>query len=177
MNMHRIRMLCTTAVFSISYLLMGARPLAGQDDCQALIKSEADAFGKLQNTPAHVYSTTKIGDHTVDSEVIYAAGSIYGKVNGKWMVMDTIKSAEQLQQQAMHRASAKDTCRYLRDEPENGEIAALYSTHSETSRGTMDMQIWISKRTGLILRHDIDSNGGKVVMSSRYDYANVKPPL
>lgn len=177
MNMHPTRLLCTIAVFSIACLLMGARPIAAQNDCQALIKSEKDAFGKLQNTPAHVYSTTKIGSTTVDSEVIYAAGSIYGKVNGKWIVMDTIKSAEQLQQQAMQRATAKDTCRYLGDEPENGEMSAQYRAHSETSKGTMDMQIWISKKTGLILRNDIDSNGGKFLMSSRYEYTNVKPPL
>ncbi len=177
MNMHRTRLLCTTAVFSIASMSTGVRALVAQDDCQALIKSETDAFGKLQNTPAHVYSTTKIGGSTVASEVIYATGSIYGKVNGKWIVMDTSKGAEQLQQQAMHRASAKDTCRYLRDEPENGEMAALYRAHSETSQGTMDMQIWISKKTGLILRNDIDSNGGKFLMSSRYEYTNVKPPL
>jgi len=109
--------------------------------------------------------------------VIYAAGNIYGKITGKWMVMDTIKSAEQLEQQLMHHAIAKDTCRYLRDEPVDGEMAALYSTHSETPKGKIDMQIWISKAGGLILRHDTDSDGGKVLTSSRYEYGNVKPPL
>jgi hypothetical protein len=77
----------------------------------------------------------------------------------------------------MHHANSKDTCRYLRDEPVNGEMAAVYSTHSETAKGRINMQTWISKARGLILRQDADSDGGKVIMSSRYDYGNVKPPL
>ena len=63
----------------------------------------------------------------------------------------------------------------LRMSPLNGEMAALYNSHSETPKSKIDMQMWISKSKGLLLRQDMASGG--VVNSSRYEYGNVKPPL
>jgi hypothetical protein len=161
--------------FTIGYVLTGTLPVTAQDDCKVMQKVLADAYSKVHNTPTHVYTTSKIGSQTFTSEIIYAAGSMYAKINGKWTLSDSIKDLEQSDQQNRHNANSKDTCRYLKDEPLNGEMAALYSSHSETPKGKVDLQIWISKSKGLLLRQDSNSSG--VLISSRYEYGNVKPPL
>lgn len=166
--------------FTVGLLLMGASPLAAEDDCKVMGKVEMEAFNKTYSTSAHVYSTTKIGSETFNSEIIYAAGSSYYRASGgKWSLFGTTKDAEKetekLTQQNQHNANSKDTCRSLKDEPVNGEMAAVYSTHSETPKGKIDVQIWISKARGVVLRVDTDSD--KVLTSMRYEYGNVKPPL
>src|SRR5580698_10472559 len=123
METTRARLLYILVCFTIAYLAMGTPPLAAQDDCKAIL----DAESKVDNTPAHVYLTMKIGSQTVASETIYAAGSIYGKIDGKWSVTETIKDAQQLRQDNLRKNKEKVTCRYLKDEPANGEMAALYS--------------------------------------------------
>jgi len=169
------RLLHIVVGFTIVYLLVVASLLTAQDDCKAVEKVLADASGKIHNTPTHVYTTSKIGNKTFTSEIIYAAGSMYIKVNGKWTLSDSIKDVEQLEQHSKHNGDSKDTCRYVKDEPVNGETAAVYSSHSETPKGKIDIQIWISKSKGLLLRQDTESGG--LVNSSRYEYGNVKPPL
>ena len=68
----------------------------------------------------------------------------------------------------------------MRDDPVNGESAALYTTHDDTAHGKSDNQIWVSKSKGLILRQemDIDTGGanGKTHLSVRYEYSNVQAP-
>jgi hypothetical protein len=171
------RLLNIVAGFTAGYLLMPGMPLAAQDDCSAMAKAMAAAFGKQHKTPTHVYSTSKISGQTFPSEMIYAAGSVYMKINSKWTLTDSIRDLEQPVPKKGQSANSKDTCRYVKDEPVNGEMAALYSSHSETAKGKIDLQIWISKATGLPLRQETDSDGGKAVISTRFEYGNVKPPL
>jgi hypothetical protein len=175
MKIIRTRLFHTVVDFTVGCLLLVASPLRAQDDCKQMERLVADAFSKVHNTPTHVYTTSKIGNQTFNSEIIYAAGNMYMKINGKWTLSDSIKDIEQTEQQARHNAHSNDTCRYVKDEPVNGEMASLYSSHSETPKGKIDMQTWISKSNGLLLRQETASSG--VVNSSRYEYANVKPPL
>ena len=56
-------------------------------------------------------------------------------------------------------------------------MAAVYSSHSETPKGKIDLQVWVSKSSGLLLHQEMDDAEGKVLMSTRYEYGNVKPPL
>lgn len=161
----------------IAVFLIATTPLRAQDDCKALEKVVTDGFSRLHTMPAHVYTTSKISGQSFVSEMIYANGSMYMKLNGKWTVAGSIKDMEQTEQQAKANANSKDSCRHLSDEPVNGELAAVYSSHSETPRGTLDMQLWVSKSKGLILRQDVTSQGGKAVISSRYEYGDVKAPL
>jgi len=160
---------------TIAYLLWGASPLTAQDDCKVLEKVTADAFNQVHNAPTHVYTTTKINGQSFSSEMIYAAGSMYVKTNGKWISAGSIKDVEQTEQQMQHNANSKDTCRLLKEESVNGEVASVYNSHSETPKGTIDLQFWISKANGKLLRQDTSSNGA--LMSSRYEYGGVKPPL
>jgi len=160
---------------TIAYLLWGAMPLTAQDDCKVLEKVTTDAFNKVHNTPTHVYTTTKVNGQSFGSEIIYAAGSMYIKGNGKWTSGGSIKDMEQSEHQLQHNANSKDVCRQLKDESINGEVVSVYNSHSETPKGTIDLQFWISKASGKLLRQDTTGNG--VLMSSRYDYSGVKPPL
>jgi hypothetical protein len=171
MKTMRTRLLYVLVSFTIGHLLMGASPLAAQDDCKAIL----DAESKLDNTPAHAYATIKIGGKTTSGETIYAAGSIYAKINGKWIVTESIKDEEQLKQENLRKNQDKVTCRYLKDELVNGEMAAVYSSHDETPKAKIDMQVWISKAKGLPLRMETDVD--KVHSSARYEYTNVKAPL
>jgi len=176
MDTTRIRLLYMVVGCTIGYLPLSAPPLAAQDDCKALSKVLLEAAVKFHNNPARVYGTVRnAGGRIVNTELIYAAGSVYMNINGKWTGPTT--GVEQQMEQLTRNFTARDTCRYLRDEPVNGEMAALYSVRSETPRGTHDTQIWISKSKGLLLRQDVDSDGGKTHLSSRYEYGNVKPPL
>jgi hypothetical protein len=167
--------LSVVVAIPIAYLLCGVLPLTAQDNCKVLQKVTADAFNKVHNTPTHVYTTTKVNGQSFSSEIIYAAGSMYVKANGKWISGGSIKDVEQSEQQIQHDANSKNTCSQLKEESINGEVASVYNSHSETPKGTIDLQFWVSKANGNLLRQDTSGNG--VLMSSRYEYSGVKPPL
>jgi hypothetical protein len=159
--------------FTLGHLLIGAKPVAAQGDCQLVL----DAANKVWDTPTHLYDTTNIGGTTQTVEMIYAAGAIYTKYGGKWspspMSMQEMKELDQ-----KNRQNNKMTCRYLKDEPVNGEMAAVYGVHteSESPKVKLDSQMWISKAKGLLLRQE-DDLGDKNHASSRIEYGNVKPPM
>jgi hypothetical protein len=169
MQTTRKRLLYIMVGFTFGQLLIGAKPLAAQGDCQLVF----DASSKVFNTPAHLYLTMNMGGTTQTTESIYVAGAIYVKFGGKWssslISMQDMKEREQKNIQ-----NNKTTCRYLHDEPVNGEMAAVYGVHSESPKS--DSQIWISKATGLPLRSEVDF-GDKNHVSMRYEYGNVKPPM
>lgn len=166
--------LLRTIALALLLPLIGATPLAAQGNCQAV----DNAMNKIYTTPTHLYNT--MGSN-IKNEIIYVGGAIYDNVRGKWA-----KSGLTLQQlmkmEEDNRRNSKYTCSYLRDEAVNGETAALYSTHAERSNPAVksDGQIWISKTKGLPLRQeeDIDAGSGtRMHHSTRYEYANVQPPL
>jgi hypothetical protein len=170
-----LKIVKTVVASMITFLLWSASPLRAQNDCKILEKVGADALNKVHTTPTHVYTTTKINGQSFSSEIIYAGGSMYAKTNGKWISAGSIQDVDQSEQQLKHDASSKDTCSQLGDESVNGEVATVYKSHSETPKGSIDLQFWISKANGRLLRQDTIGNG--VLMSARYEYSNVKPPL
>jgi len=171
METTRKRLLYLVVGFTFGQLLIGARPVAAQGNCQLVL----DASSKVLDTSAHLYTTMNIGGTTQTAEQIYVAGTIYVKFGGKWgpspMTMQEMKELAQ-----KNRQNSKVTCRYLHDEPVDGEMAAVYSSHEETPKGTTDSQIWISKAKGLLLRSEVDL-GDKNHVSTRVEYGNVKPPM
>jgi outer membrane lipoprotein-sorting protein len=177
MQIARTRLLCILTGFAIATPLMFAPPLKAQDDCKVIYKMLADAQAKLHSTSAHVYTTSKIGSQTFTSEMIYAGGSMYMKINGKWSLAGSMKDTEASEKPLQQHAGAKDTCRHVKDELLGGNMTTVYATHSETPKGTLDMQVWISKAQGLLLRSDMNSDGGKDLISIRYEYGNIRPPI
>jgi hypothetical protein len=68
----------------------------------------------------------------------------------------------------------EETCKYLRDEAVEGEAAAVYSDNFIGKAAKTEGQIWISKKTGLVLRQegDVDLGAkGKGHQSIRFDYS------
>jgi hypothetical protein len=148
--------------------------------CQALF----DASDKLYTAPYHLYSTqTSKGIENgkpMSSETISAGGKRYILMNGAWSVSPISIEVEKEMGQRNRKSARNLSCRYLRDEPVNGESAAVYSTHSETEQGKNDNKVWVSKGTGLILRQETDLDLGagrpKAHVSVRYEYENVQAP-
>jgi hypothetical protein len=74
------RLLYILISFTIGYLPIAASPMMAQNDCKVIL----DGAIKVLNTPAHVYTTGKIGGTTVNSEMIYAGGTVYPKTGAFW---------------------------------------------------------------------------------------------
>jgi hypothetical protein len=159
---------------AIAFLLIAASPVAAQVDCKVILEAES----KLDNVDAHVYTTTNAGGHPLTVEMIYAAGNIYFKNQGKWENGGSRKEMDQLKK---NHKNSTPICRYVKDEAVSSEMAALYGSHEETPSGKVDTQVWISKASGLPLRQetsiDVGGSAGKSVNSARYEYGNIKPPL
>jgi hypothetical protein len=169
---YRRQLLHAMLGFTFGQLLIGAKPLAAQDDCKLVL----DAMTKLFDTPTHAFLTMNVGGKPQTGESIYAGGSVYAKYEGKWITEATTKEMKELDEK--NRQNNKTTCRYLKDEPVNGEMAAVYSVHSvheASPKSTSDSKTWISKAKGLPLRTDTDMEGSHISM--RFEYGNVKPPI
>lgn len=177
MRIARTRLLCILIGFAIATPLMFAPALKAQDDCTVMYKMLTDAQTKLYSTPAHVYTTSKIGGQTFPSEMIYAGGSMYMKINGKWSLAGSTKEMQATQKSLQAKADTKYSCHHVKDELVGGNMATVYTSHSESPKGTIDMQVWISKAQGLMLRSDMNSNNGKDIISIRYEYGDIKPPV
>ena len=143
--------------------------------CQPLFDSTVKVF----STSAHVYNTTALaGGKSRTGELIYANGVIYVLVDGKWvrskMTMDAMRKQEQ-----ENIRNGNTTCRHVRDELVNGDLAAMYTMQGENEGVKSQGQVWISKSKGLPLRTEEDVDTGdpdKQHMSIRYEYSNVHAP-
>jgi hypothetical protein len=127
----RLRSLSIIVGFTFGLPLIGATRLPAQDNCQPTY----DAMSKVMTTPTHIYaSMTAVpnnGDKPITTETIYVAGSAYVKVSGKW-IRGRMTQQQVMKKEEENRKNSKATCRYLKEESVNGEVAAVYSTHSET---------------------------------------------
>jgi hypothetical protein len=181
MRKHSIRHNWLAAASALLLTVATAQPLLADDAC----KMAGDATSKLVFTPVHMYMTEVAGfrkNQPKNSETIYtggANGAIYIMVDGKW-TRSRLTSGEMKGSRDEAGATSKQTCRYLRDEPVNGESAGVYSTHEETEAGKVDSTVWISKTRNLPLKSETDLDVGGAMGKShtvvRYDYSNVQPP-
>lgn len=156
-----------------------ARAAAVDPACKPVL----DSLAKQYSTPVHIYMT-QVGElrggKPRSAESIFAGGTIYIQMRGKWMRSPMSLEEMRRQREENIRDAKSMSCRYLRDEAVDGEAAAVYSSQSETEDAKSSSTLWVSKRTGLPLKNeiDIDTGGtqGKEHSSVRYDYSNVRPP-
>jgi hypothetical protein len=112
-------------------------------------------------------------------EMIYVHGNTYSGVDGTWTVSPVTEQDMKDMLATKETMATHSVCKHLRDESVGGEIAAVYSSHSESERSATDSTAWISTSKGLVLRMEVDINpktGSKTHMSIRYDYKNVQKP-
>jgi hypothetical protein len=162
-------------------LLVSASSLRAADaTCQQL----AASINKYATVPTRIVSTASSqarGGKEESSETVLVNNAIFIKIGGKW-IRSKVTSQEMADptEDKDAPATAKSTCRYERDEAVNGEMAAVYSEHTDDEGSTVNAQFWISKSKGLPLRSEIDmdvgGSMGKSHRSSRYEYSNVQPP-
>jgi hypothetical protein len=177
MRRTQVRSRCTEIVFTMACLLVYTSPLVAQVDCKLVTKATKAVFSRTLNVPTHAYTTSKMGGHIIEIEMIYVDGSLYLKSDltsdGQWTLDNSI--LKQAEEQVTHNPKSKNTCRYLGDEPLNGEMAGKYSLNTKTRKRKTDELVWISKASGLLLRDEKDWGDGLVTIS-HFGYNNVKPP-
>ena len=180
-NIGLARMICSfrcVAALGLFLLLCGMpRVVRAQSEC----KVAYDAGDKLNATPHHGFTTrsrVSNADKPETMEGIFVGGVYYVQSRGKW-VKSPMTAEQMKQQEEENRKNAKNTsCKHVRDELVNGEAAAVYKVHSETEDTKADAQIWISNSKGLILREeeDLDTDGEKMHIVTRFEYSNVAAP-
>ena len=126
----------------------------------------------------HAYEIETSGRGKRSIESISAGGAIYVTIGGKWKKSPLTVRQMQEQEEENIRDARNASCRYLRDEPVEGQAAEVYSAHSETDGLVSDTVVWPAKADHRVLHEEEDMNqsGDKMHMSIRIDYANVAAP-
>jgi hypothetical protein len=178
MNLRNLRLpfICGAMVMSS----LGAAPANAED---AVCKVVFAAMTKLATTPSHTFltSTTGAQKSTVRlSESVNTGTTRYIQVNGKWMASPLTTKAMLAQEEENRRNSKELHCSYLRDEVIAGESTAVYASHSKSEFGVSDARVWISKRTGLLLKEEIDLSSDDqqdvTHYASRFVYDGIRAP-
>ena len=123
--------------------------------------------------------------HTVAS---HGANTVHGvTVNGTtWLQMDgtwrkspmTVEANIAMSRENL-KAARSYACKALPDSVVDGKPVANWATHTVVEDGTAHSRIAIAKGTGLVVSVENWHAGetGPPDIVTRYDYANVKPPL
>jgi hypothetical protein len=178
--MRRNQALISSFIGLTTFALLLPRAHAG-DSCQPMMNSVT----KRLSTSSHMYMTETGGylkGETRNGEMIYAGENTYINVKGQWR-KSPVSKQEMLEQQQENWKNAKSTtCHVVGDEAVGGQMATIYSVHSETEDSKEDGRIWLSKSSGLPLKEEIDIDVGGGAMgkshkSIRYEYNNVHAPI
>lgn len=148
---------------------------ARADDC-ALVATDAwIAQAKLPHATTHVMSVP--GKPPTRVEMIFSGDKVYVQMNGTWLSMaysaqeqiDTLNAARK------RTEKATPTCQKLGSEPINGEAAALLIMHSEANGKTSEARVWLSDKTGLLLKSEVHLDSGTVI-TDNFRYGNIEVP-
>ena len=175
--MIRKRLGATALSIPLITICLTASAHAG-DACQPVF----DALIKVATNPSHSYTTSTgvNGGTPTEAETIFANGQKYIRARGKWMRLP-VTSQDVVEEEKEKQQKGTSTCQFLRNESVNGDPALLYSVHREYEEVKEDGQMWVSKSSGLLLRveEDFDNRGNKIKdhRSTRFEYANIKPPM
>ena len=142
-----LRWLTSLAVIT---MLQWSSILHAQDSCQPVF----DALDKVFTTPSHSYSTYTVQGRTIIGEKIYTQGKAFDRGDGKWM-KDSDDPKTLLAKEIENRKQGAATCKIVGEESVNGQPAVLYSLHGKTQHITEEVQMWIAKGTGLLLREEM----------------------
>lgn len=165
---------CLGVLLSVSAVSIAGIMLAGDGPDDPICRVYLEAEIKTLRTPVHVYTTMgSLSDDTGSEEIetITIGDVMYSKVGGQWKVGKAlvVESIEELTVNP-----GKMHCEYERDEPFEGEAAAVYRILGDR----LEMRTWISKTRGLTVytTYDLTRRGSVTHASVRYDYTNVHAP-
>ena len=121
------RYLVIPAVALLMPLFSSTPAFAADPACQPVF----DAATKIFAVPTHAYTTQSLpGGKSRNIEAIYTNNAIYLLYNGKW-IRSKATPQDMLKQEQENIRDAKTSCRHVRDELVNGEVAALYTAHAD----------------------------------------------
>ncbi len=179
---HGSRRTWASAALSLALVAPFAAAAAPDPSCDPM----SQAITKMLRTPNHQYMSQNSANEGLmnggklrTSESISTEDTSYVKIQDQWRKVPFSRQ-DMLKQEEESHQNSKETCQFLRDDSSEGDPASVYGAHSEAEGGKSDVQIWISKASGLPLREEIDldlgSEARKSHSSVRFDYAHVEAP-
>ncbi|MBV9888820.1 MAG: hypothetical protein JO119_19935 [Acidobacteria bacterium] len=143
-------------------------------------KAVFDANDKTLDTPNHAYQEqADPRQKSMVSELITVGGERYLKVNGTWKKSRMTVAQTKAQEEENKKNAKVIACKRVGTESVNGQMATVYTEHSETEETKADGKVWISN-SGVILKNEIEldtGEGTKTHVTIRYEYGDVKAPI
>jgi hypothetical protein len=165
------------AAVSLAGLCFVASHLSAVTIDDPICQTVLDAATKMEQVSYHQYMTiTREGAKPIEAESIHIGDAAYVKARKAWQVSPLSPKDVAKQREENIRNSKIFTCRHDRDEEMNGEPASVYETHQENDDIKADAEIWISKKSGLIIKEIVTHPEEKQSITIRIDYANVQKP-
>ncbi len=159
-------------------LVLGAADAAVAAPVPPVCQAPIDSGIKVTTTPHH--TVTAEGNPPTIGEAIMADGVNYVKTGDKWVKSPMTPQETLAQEKENIQNATAYNCTRLADDTVGGAPATVYKLHYDVPDvSSADVQIWISKATGLPLRTELDTDmgtGTKRHFSIKYDYANIKAP-
>jgi len=179
MRSPRCTSMSVAAAAAVALIPIATHALAEDATCASVF----NAGERTMQTPNHQYATQTGGPYGAQGkhvETIHLDGVSYIQVDGRWHKSPLDRQAMMAQERENRRNARNVHCEHLRDEAIDGEAAAVFSTHYENDVAKTDSLTWISKRSGVYLRQELDMNLGgllgKTHTSIRTSYAGVQAP-
>lgn len=159
---HVAALLCTA-------LALPTRARAADPDCTPVhaavtFQSKKPFHALVSSTPTR---EGKIPPAT--SQAIWVGGTLYTQMGGRWL--PSPMAPENALSGVTGGVTHFSACRRLADDAIHGETATVYAAKMESGQ---PVQLWISTKTGLLLRDVVDQDIMKVTVD--FDYGNVQAP-
>jgi hypothetical protein len=172
--------ICAVPTMARTGVAAGARSMA-VSVVDPVCKVVLDANHKTLDTANHLYMDNLHGDgKKVKGELITVNGERYLLMDGKWIKSRMTVADSRAQEEENIKNAKVLSCKRIGDDTVGGEVATIYTEHTENEDTKSDGKIWISKSRGVILKEEIDLDSGdplKEHIAMRYEYANVKAPV
>jgi hypothetical protein len=150
---------------------------ARADDCD-LAASAAIAQAKVPHAATHV--TTIAGEATARTEMIFTADKAYLQKDGSWRSMSYSPQAQidRINAVKTNTEKVKQTCEKAGSETIKGEAATVLVIHTDASGKKSDARVWISEKTGMLLKSEIRLDGGNeiAIVTDDFRYDNIVAP-
>jgi hypothetical protein len=169
------RALSISSAFGLALGVFGVSA-ARADDCD-LAASAAIAQAKVPHAATHV---TNVAGASTRTEMIFTADKAYLQKDGSWRSMSYSPQAQidRINAVKTNTEKVKQTCEKAGSETIKGEAATVLVIHTDASGKKSDARVWISEKTGLLLKSEIRLDGGNeiAIVTDDFRYDNIEAP-